>query len=755
LYVILNHDHNWSAQWNIQINQLGDFIHNTIGSVHTLGHFNHGSLDGNGQIILPTLVTNLIQAHHLNAKWNIEKYRPYPFTGNMSFDIVSYQGKIIKNAAVSVSGDRHQQRASLSFMLAGHHTVSANLQGLYDATQNKWSGLLTALHIEQSALDRWQLTHPTTIAIDTQGVNVSPLELSDHNYHFFIDGNYAFNQSWQINSHAHLFLQPIALQNPLFKGIDVAYEATLQGHADAINQLSILSDANIHLHHLNQTIKLHSNLTYSHEKISFQNSMTQDQHTLGTANATLALQNFSQLADYSALPATFDIHMHIPSTIYTAMIQAFLPTVDAKSDFILESSFNGTLLNQNLSLQAQQSGDLYIQSLNKTFQNTRLRISTNPKDNHLNLTMITHLDNKPITLTGTISPFDHDFSSTWHLQSAQLRVMNQPDQQVDVIPNLTASCTNFQCSVSGIIKIPFAQYQMQPVFSSNTLPEDDITYIYNNQANQGASVAFANLTIEIGNDVHIAGYGLHGMISGKLSVNKKINQPLLLSGSIHLNKAYFLWGNNRLNLKIAQLSYLQSPFDNPTLHIVGEKNIQIYALPNSQQQSGTVMVGLAVSGSFKHPNVNLYSSSSALSQADILSYVLFNQPASTTTLLHSASLITTLKSASNLGATPLTSLQNKLGFTEFGIQTQSALDSSGNVSSSQNNEFVVGKKLGKKIYLRYAMGLSNSSSALIILIYQINHRWSLQSSESLQGAGSQQSSQSSGSAIDLMYQFSK
>jgi autotransporter translocation and assembly factor TamB len=123
-------------------------------------------------------------------------------------------------------------------------------------------------------------------------------------------------------------------------------------------------------------------------------------------------------------------------------------------------------------------------------------------------------------------------------------------------------------------------------------------------------------------------------------------------------------------------------------------------------------------------------------------------------LLHSATLLSTLKSAGNANLNPISNIQKKLGFTEFGIQAQSSFDNSGNISS-QSNEFVVGRKLGKKIYVRYAMGVSGDTGSMIILIYQINPRWSLQSSESLQTGSNQQNSQSGSSAIDLMYQFSK
>jgi autotransporter translocation and assembly factor TamB len=753
-YVDMSHDKNWSANWNVQINQLSDFINDSSGSVHAKGSFNQNSLEGDGNIVIPTFFSSILQLNGFNAKWNILKNSSHVFSSQLSFATLNYQGKSIKNYGLSAIGDLNHQRINLKFITPGHHEVSTTIHGAYIADQHSWYGLIQKMSIEQSKQDVWQLKNPATLTINAKGVSISPLELSDANYIFYIDGHYDSQTSWEINSHAHVILQPQILQNPLFQSVDVSYVSSIQGKADLIQNISLDSNAKINLTKLKKTLILRSTIAYTHQTLHLQSTVTQNQNKIGTLHGDLPLQQFSQLENFSDLPWTTDVDLHVPSDIYSNLITAFVPTIIVKSDLTLISDFKGTLNHPNLSLQAKQNGDLYSEWLNTAFQKTTLTISTDDKNKHLHLTMMTYINNQPLTLSGDINPSFSGYISKWHLHSDAIHILNQPKQQVNILPNITASCVNITCTLSGIITIPQAQYRIQPFYASNTLPIDDITYVYQNPSKSSASITFSNFSVAFGQDVHIEGYGLHGLLRGSLTLNQKINAPLLLSGNLHLNNAYFQWGTNRLNLKLAQVSYLQTPIDNPNLNMVGERDIQIYALPNSAQQSGSVMVGLSISGSVKSPNINLYSSSSALSQADILSYLLFNQPASSTTLLHSATLLSTLKSAGNANINPISNIQKKLGFTEFGIQAQSSFDNSGNISS-QSNEFVVGRKLGKKIYVRYAMGVSGDTGSMIILIYQINPRWSLQSSESLQTGSNQQNSQSGSSAIDLMYQFSK
>ena len=187
-----------------------------------------------------------------------------------------------------------------------------------------------------------------------------------------------------------------------------------------------------------------------------------------------------------------------------------------------------------------------------------------------------------------------------------------------------------------------------------------------------------------------------------------------MDGSVHLDNAYINIQDNKLNLTTAKFSYIKSPADNPHLQITAQKNIHIYAGPRSSQQSGMVIVGISITGTVQHPIINLYSSSSTMSQADILSYLIFNQPASTASLLNTSTLFSlTNDSLGDSNLDLIDKFKKTLGLSEFGVEADNSFDAVGNVGSNIN-QFVIGKSLFHKFYLRYSIPLEKQVNGLIL-----------------------------------------
>jgi autotransporter translocation and assembly factor TamB len=756
IYLNLKHKKYWNATWKINLDKLSAYINSCVGSINSSGTLNNKIITGNGDINIQKLLLTNIELHAFKSQWSIDAKHLHAFKAITSFKLFNYNNYKVNNFNLDAQGNADKQNFNITLRTPWHQQVSAEINGFFSDKKMAWQGSLSKLNIQQSKQALWQLKKPVKITANTQTISITPLELSWKQYQFYLSGQFSTATSWKINSHASFLLHPTALQNPLFNGIYWTYQGNIQGSSDVVNTVKLHSGAKAILklksnkkltgHPLN----LNSDFSYNKGTTSLNSTLIQHKKTMANMNFQTDFSKLAKLKSFKQLPLNAKLDIHLPKLIYSQLITAFAPTITPKSALSATGSFKGTLSKPDISFSLNQPGDVYSELLNKTFNKTTLKIRT--KD-HIDLNMTTHIDNTPLTLKGSIKPSSHDYTSEWNFASSQVQIINQVEQQFEIKPNVTAHCTNLQCTLSGKIEVPKGRYKIQPLYASNNLPSEDIEYIHNNESKSGAGLGFSDLTIELGNNITLTGYGINGLLAGTIHLNQKIKSPLLLNGTLNLNKAYFLFSDNRLNLKTAQVSYIEAPANNPNIQIIGEKNIQIYALPSSKQQSGTVTVGLTITGTLKNPTIDLYSSSPALSQADILSYILFNQPASSASILNGATLISSLTSGDKKSMNPIDSIKKGLGLSEFGIESQKSFSSTGSIASD-NNQFVLGKKLSKKLYLRYAMGLSSTSQNILMLIYQINNQWSLQSSQALQ-SNSQHDKNLGGSAVDLMYQFSR
>ncbi len=107
----------------------------------------------------------------------------------------------------------------------------------------------------------------------------------------------------------------------------------------------------------------------------------------------------------------------------------------------------------------------------------------------------------------------------------------------------------------------------------------------------------------------------------------------------------------------------------------------------------TIMVGLDVEGTLHHPKVTLYSSDPNLTQADILSFLIFGHSANANTPTN-VNLLVNAVDTLNIGGGKTSAggvvdqITQGLGLTELGIESQTTIAALGGPTQSA---FVVGR----------------------------------------------------------------
>lgn len=361
----------------------------------------------------------------------------------------------------------------------------------------------------------------------------------------------------------------------------------------------------------------------------------------------------------------------------------------------------------------------------------------------------------------------------------QLLVIHTKAYQVIANPNLTLHLTPDTANLEGYITIPEAHIFKKKTSSSASLP-DDVVYAAQIKHHKKHSPfrLSGNIKIMLGNKVHIHVKGLKGKLEGSLVIHQVANQAPTAQGQLALKQAVYEDYGHKLTISHGLLLYSGNALNNPGLNISAirkfddvsvtggnQANInlgsQLQQLPNITQtrvilpgQESQLIVGVHIQGSANNPRVTLFSEPAMLSQSDILSLLIFGRSVSTlsgNSQSKSAEAQTLFQVAStlNLGASNLTSIQQQLkhhlGFDEFGIET-TTLPSTYNMRNktaniNTNTSLVVGKRLSKRLFVNYSLGLIEPVH-ILKLRFLLNKHWTLQGENT-----------SSGNGIDLFYTF--
>ena len=310
-------------------------------------------------------------------------------------------------------------------------------------------------------------------------------------------------------------------------------------------------------------------------------------------------------------------------------------------------------------------------------------------------------------------------------------------------------CHNLSCHLSGNSNITKGSIKIESHDNSIHIPKDDIIYLRHTVKSPIPASFSINLPVILANNITFSGYGLTGTLGGKLTISKKFSSQSVFNGTITLNNAIFSNESATLKLSTAQAVYFYNKITNPSLSVLASKKIQLIPTDKTSTQIRSVLITISISGNLNHPIITLNSVPANLSQADMLSYLLFNQPASLSSLTSYNTLLTIIKNNNQASSNFIDKLRAKLGLYQLGIVSGDNIDSYGNITPG-TNQLVVGANIfSPKLNIKYARPLTSDNINALYLSYSLGRRWSIVSSQALQGTDSLSRS------IDLFYNIER
>ena len=348
---------------------------------------------------------------------------------------------------------------------------------------------------------------------------------------------------------------------------------------------------------------------------------------------------------------------------------------------------------------------------------------------------------------------DHfNVHATLNGQNATL--LKTPALHIIASPQLSFTRTSQKQALTGKITIPTATINADLLHQRLQLSPD---IIWTNAVGEPIEKRpilpfYSQLQIALGQHVSVQGFGIYAHLAGNLNIKSTPDTETYANGTLKLKQARYENYGKVFEISKGLIQFNQRPIDNPTLNVVAHYQLSP-GVDNTRLDP--IQIGVRVLGTFKKPQVTLFSQPS-MSQADILSYIVVGAPLSGVqgdekNALSRAALSYSLNGGADHSV--LSTIQSKLGIDQINVgsinSTSSLPANENNPNSSvmsqqtgeDNTAIFIGKAISPRLYISYGIGLFNQQQE-IRTRYQLSRYFQLLTDHSSEYSG-----------IDLVFTF--
>ncbi len=311
------------------------------------------------------------------------------------------------------------------------------------------------------------------------------------------------------------------------------------------------------------------------------------------------------------------------------------------------------------------------------------------------------------------------FSGDFSVTGERLTLVDLPDAHLLAGPKLTLKGGDYQWHLSGDVLVLDSFYTLQQLPESATSISDDaVIYGVESETQKRRFQLTTDIHLIAGDNVRFSGFGLTTEVTGRLHFTRDERRSNQLHGVLTLPEGEFKNFGQQLDIESGQLIF-SGPVNNPRFDVRASRDID------------EIEAGIWLTGSARQPKSELYSSP-AMSDADVLSYLLTGKPVSEVGSGEGASLEASALTLGLRQALPtLQKLGGELGLSDVEIESGPA-GGSGSIAA--------GKRINDRLYIKYRYGLVGAVGQFVIE-YSLTDRLNLE-------AGSGETS-----SVDLTYNW--
>jgi len=273
----------------------------------------------------------------------------------------------------------------------------------------------------------------------------------------------------------------------------------------------------------------------------------------------------------------------------------------------------------------------------------------------------------------------------------RLQAVRLAEADIVISPSLIVRAALPDIEVEGAFLIPYARLLLDELPPQAVRPSPDVVIHGIERPVQRRPLNVrSDVRIGLGDDVRYAGAGLDVGLTGAMRLVYESGQNAVASGVLNLNGVYQAYGQT-LEVDRGQLLFT-GPLGNPSLDVRAIRRID------------TTTAGIQLTGTVNTPVSRVFSEP-AMSEADALSYLLLGRPVSGSGTEETASLEAAAFAMGLQQALPaIQRVGTSIGLDELTVQPTSA----------DAGELMAGKRISPRLYVRYSYGLFNRIGGLLM-----------------------------------------
>lgn len=353
-----------------------------------------------------------------------------------------------------------------------------------------------------------------------------------------------------------------------------------------------------------------------------------------------------------------------------------------------------------------------IPSLNIVLSNGDVRMDAQP-DGSARITGAVRSGEGVLNVDGNLDWRGGDAPLVLNLRGQNVLASDTRDVRAVIDPDVAVRYQAGQpLSVSGTVGVREALLELERLDDGVSASSDVVVLDPANPQATAATPLALDLTLAMGDDVRLKGFGLHGQLGGNLRVRAVPGREMTGSGALEIEGRYTAYGQ-KLEITRGRLLWSNSPIADPVLDVRAEREI------------GDVVAGIAVTGRASAPEANVYSNQAG-SQSDALAYLTMGRPLSGLSGAESRDVSAASAALTAGGSVLASQLGARIGLDDAGVLQ----------SRTAGSVVGVGKYLSPRVYVGYGVSLLGTGQ-VVWLKYLLRKGFDIQiESSSIENRGS-------------------
>lgn len=278
-----------------------------------------------------------------------------------------------------------------------------------------------------------------------------------------------------------------------------------------------------------------------------------------------------------------------------------------------------------------------------------------------------------------------------NIHGENVLLSNTSELRVVANPNLDFTLSGTAMALKGTVHVPEADIDLERLDRGTSVSEDVVVLDPVDPEETASSPLDMDLTVSLGDNVKMAGFGLKGALTGKMQVWARPGREMTANGGLDVSGRYKAYGQD-LTITRGQLTWNYNPVSDPRINLRAERRV------------GDVTAGIDVTGRAMQPRAQVWADPS-MSQSEALGYLVLGRSLTGATS-DQTQQVNAASAALSAGSGLLASqLGAKLGLDDAGVSQSRALGGS---------VLGVGKFISPKLYVGYGVSLVGSGSVLTL-----------------------------------------